>query len=64
MLGYNDKWAPNGRIEAFGFRHYGDGWGLKDVQQMMIAEATTAGADTIRGFGDDDLLGAAPATTC
>jgi len=56
-LGYNDKFAPNARIEAFGFRNYGDGWGLKDLQQRMIAEATTAGNDTTRGFGDDDTFG-------
>jgi Ca2+-binding RTX toxin-like protein len=57
-LGYNAALAPNDRIEAFAFKEYGDSWGYKDLQQRMIAEATTAGDDTTRGFGDDDQFGA------
>jgi Ca2+-binding RTX toxin-like protein len=53
-LGYNDKFAPNTRIESFGFQDYGDSYGIRDVEQRMIGEATTAGNDTTRGFGDDD----------
>jgi Ca2+-binding RTX toxin-like protein len=54
VLGYNDRLAPNSRIEAFGFRNYGDSWSNRDVQQMLIGQATTAGVDEVLGFGDDD----------
>jgi Ca2+-binding RTX toxin-like protein len=58
VLGYNDRLAPNSRIEAFGFRDYGDNWSTRDVQQMMIAQETTAGDDETLGFGDDDQFAA------
>lgn len=54
VLGYNDKLAPNSRIEAFGFKHFGDNWSNKQIQQQLIAAVTTNGADTVLGFGDDD----------
>lgn len=58
VLGYNAALAPNSRIEAFAFRHYGDSWSNKDIQQKLIAADTTAGADQTRGFGDDDVFDA------
>lgn len=58
VLGYNDRFALNSRIEAFAFRDYGDGWSHKDLQQLLIAQSTTAGNDETMGFGDDDTLGA------
>ena len=58
VLGYNSPLAPNSRIEAFAFRHYGDSWSNKDIQQKLIASATTDGADSTRGFGDDDIFDA------
>ncbi|HTU12058.1 MAG TPA: calcium-binding protein [Allosphingosinicella sp.] len=58
VLGYNYFLATNSRIESFAFRNYGDGWGLRDLQHLLIAQATTAGNDTARGFGDDDTFGA------
>lgn len=57
-LGYNDKFALNSRIEAFAFREYGEGWSNKDIQQLLIGQATTAGADETLGFGDQDAFGA------
>ncbi|HYI49486.1 MAG TPA: calcium-binding protein [Allosphingosinicella sp.] len=57
-LGYNYFLAPNSRIEAFAFSGYGENWGIRDLQQMLIGQATTAGNDTALGFGDDDVLGA------
>jgi Ca2+-binding RTX toxin-like protein len=57
-LGYNYYLATNSRIEAFGFRNYGENWGIADVQQMLIADASTSGNDTALGFGDDDWFGA------
>ncbi len=58
VLGYNYGLATNSRIEAFGFREHGEGWGFKDLQQLLISRATTAGNDTTLGFGDDDNFGA------
>jgi Ca2+-binding RTX toxin-like protein len=58
VLGYNDKFSLNNRIEAFSFREYGDGWSHKDIQQQLIARTTTAGNDETMGFGDDDTFGA------
>jgi Ca2+-binding RTX toxin-like protein len=57
-LGYNYFLAPNSRIEGFAFSDYGDNWGIHDLQQMLIGQATTAGNDTALGFGDDDWFGA------
>lgn len=56
VLGYNGRFATNSRIEVFTFREYGDGWSSKDVQQQLIAQASTGGDDTVRGFGDDDTF--------
>ena len=56
-LGYNHKWSPNTRVEIFSFRHYGDVYTNKDIQQQLIASATTDGDDVTRGFGDDDFFG-------
>ncbi|MEM0929729.1 MAG: calcium-binding protein, partial [Pseudomonadota bacterium] len=56
-LGYNDKFSPNSRIEVFSFRHYGDVYTNKDIQQQLIAAETTDGDDVTRGFGDDDVFG-------
>ncbi len=57
-LGYNGQFAPNSRIEIFSFRHYGDVYTHKDIQQQLIAAETTNGDDVTRGFGDDDIFGA------
>ena len=56
ILGFNASLAPNNRIEAFGFREYGDAWGLRDIEAKLIAQSSTSGNDTILGFGDDDLI--------
>ena len=55
-LGYNSNLAPNSRIEVFGFREYGTSWSSHDIQQKLIDDSTTDGADSTRGFGDDDDL--------
>jgi Ca2+-binding RTX toxin-like protein len=55
-LGYNAALSINSRIEAFAFREYGDSWSYKDIQQKLIAQTTTSGADVTRGFGDDDTF--------
>lgn len=55
-LGYNDPLAINSRIEAFAFREYGDNWSSREVQAKLIAQTTTTGSDTTRGFGDDDMF--------
>jgi Ca2+-binding RTX toxin-like protein len=57
-LGYNHILAPNNRIEIFAFREVADGWGIRELQQKLIGDATTDGADTTLGFGDDDTFGA------
>lgn len=57
-LGYNAKFALNSRIEAFAFRDYGEGWSNRDLQQLLISQSTTSGADETLGFGDDDTFGA------
>ncbi|MEL6708798.1 MAG: calcium-binding protein, partial [Pseudomonadota bacterium] len=56
-LGYNAQFAPNSRIEVLSFRHYGDVYTNKDIQQELIASETTDGDDVTRGFGDDDTFG-------
>ncbi|MBB4640571.1 calcium-binding protein [Rhizorhapis suberifaciens] len=56
VLGYNDKLALNSRIEVFGFSDYGDNWSNKEIQQLLIAQASTGGDDEILGFGDDDIF--------
>ena len=55
-LGYNAALAINSRIEAFAFREYGDSWSYKDIQQKLIAQSITSGADVTRGFGDGDTF--------
>ncbi|WP_299328397.1 calcium-binding protein [Parasphingopyxis sp.] len=55
-LGYNHIWSPNSRIELFAFRHYGDSYSSKDIQQKIIEAETTDGNDVTTGFGDDDLF--------
>ncbi len=57
-LGYNGQFALNSRIELFSFRHFGDVYTHKDIQQQMIAAETTGADDITRGFGDDDTFGA------
>jgi len=57
-LGYNGFLAPNSRIEMFAFRNYGDAFTNKGLQQQLIAQDTTDGADVTRGFGDDDIFAA------
>jgi Ca2+-binding RTX toxin-like protein len=57
VLGYNHFLAPNSRIEAFAFRDHGDSWWIRDLQQRLIAQATTADDDETLGFGDDDTFG-------
>jgi Ca2+-binding RTX toxin-like protein len=55
-LGYNAQFAPNSRIEVFSFRHYGDVYTHKHIQQQLIAAETTDCNDVTRGFGDDDTF--------
>jgi len=57
-LGYNGQFALNSRVELFSFRHYGDVYTHKDIQQQLIAAETTSGDDVTRGFGDDDTFAA------
>ncbi|MBU2588384.1 MAG: hypothetical protein KJ872_09750 [Alphaproteobacteria bacterium] len=57
-LGYNGQFALNSRIELFSFRHFGDVYTHKDIQQQMIAAETTGADDITLGFGDDDTFGA------
>ncbi|MEO7178944.1 MAG: calcium-binding protein, partial [Allosphingosinicella sp.] len=53
-LGYDDKFAPNSRIESFAFKDYGDSFGIKDLQQRLIRGSTSSGDDVTVGFGDSD----------
>ena len=55
-LGYNSPLAPNSRIEVVSFRHYGQSWSNKDIENLLIQRATTAGNDVARGFGSDDYF--------
>ncbi len=55
-LGYNNSLAPNSRIEVVSFRHYGQSWSSKDIENLLIQRATTAGADITRGFGGNDYF--------
>jgi Ca2+-binding RTX toxin-like protein len=57
-LGYNAALAPNSRIEAFAFGGYGDTFSSRDLQHKLIAQDTSSGDDTTRGFGDDDQFAA------
>ena len=55
-LGYNSSLASNQRIEGISFRHYGEAWSSKDLETLLIEQATSSGNDTTRGFGNDDYF--------
>ncbi|MGN7932723.1 calcium-binding protein, partial [Sphingopyxis sp. 22461] len=56
VLGYNNALAPNSRIEVVSFRHYGQSWSSKDIENLLLQRATTTGADVARGFGGNDYF--------
>ncbi len=54
VLGYTGGLSMNSRIEGFSFRHYGAAWSSKEIENLLIERATTAGDDITRGFGNYD----------
>lgn len=58
VLGTDQQFSLTESIESFVFERFGETYSNIDVQQILIAQATTQGNDIAYGFGSNDVFGA------